>query len=163
MIREEALLGKFTMNRPWRASSGTRRDSAPREHRQRDLVPSHVRQSASSAPPMRKIVIVEGSGIEASATQLVMALVSSVTAPLRAKALPSKMVAPVFIVMLGSGRICPWKAVPVSSVAELPTCQNTVHPGIPSPLLIVTTDEPGAVVSVLPIWKTNSASGSPRL
>ena len=89
-----------------------------------------------------------------------MLLVSSVTAPFRARALPSKIVAPVVMVMLVSARICPSNAVPVPSVAELPTCQNTSHPGI-APPLIVTTDELLAVVSVLPIWKTNCAFGFP--
>jgi len=95
-----------------------------------------------------------------NATQLVIVLVSSVTAPLRARALPSKMVAPVFRVMLVSARICPSNAVPVPSVAELPICQNTVHPGIDPPLIVSNT-ELLAVVSVLPIWKTNCAFGSP--
>ena len=88
-------------------------------------------------------------------------MVSRVTAPFRANALPSSIVAPVFIVMLVSARMCPSNAVPVPSVAELPTCQNTVHP-VSVPPLIVTTDELLAVVSVLPIWKTNCAFGSPK-
>ena len=53
-------------------------------------------------------------------------LVSSVTAPVRAKALPSR-VAPLFIVMLASARMLPLNAVRVPRVAELPTCQNTLH------------------------------------
>ena len=77
-------------------------------------------------------------------------LVSSVTAPFRARALPFRIVAPVVSVILVSARMCPSKAVFVPSVAELPTCQNTVLPGI-APPLIVTTDELLAVVSVLPI------------
>jgi hypothetical protein len=44
-------------------------------------------------------------------------------------------------------------------VAELPSCQNTMHAGAAT-LLITVTDEPAAVVSVLPIWKTNCAFGS---
>ncbi len=78
-----------------------------------------------------------------------------------ARALPSRIVAPVFMVMLVSARICPSNAVVVPSVAELPTCQNTVHPGMELGSLIVTTDELLAVVSVLPIWNTNWAFGSP--
>ena len=52
-------------------------------------------------------------------------LVSSVTVPFRARILPD-MVAPVFTVMLVSARIFPANAVFVPSVAELPTCQNTL-------------------------------------
>ena len=53
-------------------------------------------------------------------------LVSIVTAPFRAKALPDTL-APVFRVMLVSARIFPANAVPVPRVAELPTCQNTLQ------------------------------------
>src|ERR1035437_9664841 len=51
------------------------------------------------------------------------ALVSNVTAPLRANSLPLTL-APVVTVMLVSARILPAKFVPVPRVAELPTCQN---------------------------------------
>ena len=40
-------------------------------------------------------------------------------------------------------------------------CQNTVAPGVGPPLSVTTAELP-AVVSVLPIWKTNWAFGSPR-
>ena len=84
------------------------------------------------------------------ATQAVisMVLVSSVTAPVRAKARPGMIVAVVFNVILASARILPWKAVVVPKVAELPTCHQTLQP---VPLFMVVTDEPLAVVSVLPI------------
>jgi hypothetical protein len=52
----------------------------------------------------------------------------------------------------------PSKAVPVPSVAELPTCQKTPMPGAEPPL-IVTTELYDAVVRVDPIWKTKTASG----
>src|ERR1019366_387933 len=52
-------------------------------------------------------------------------LLSNVTAPLIARALPQPMLAPVFRVMLVSARIFPSNAVVVPRVAELPTCQNT--------------------------------------
>ncbi len=68
------------------------------------------------------------------------------------------MFAPVVMVMLSSARIFPANAVPVPSVAELPTCQNTLQS---EPPLITFTVELLAVVSVLPIWKTNTALGSP--
>ncbi len=58
--------------------------------------------------------------------QMLIVLVSSVTAPLRASAAPQSMVAPVVSVMLGSATIWPWKAVVVPSVAEEPTLKNTL-------------------------------------
>jgi len=50
-------------------------------------------------------------------------LVSNVTAPLRARALPFS-VAPVVRVMSESARMLPLKVELVPSVAELPTCQK---------------------------------------
>ena len=87
-----------------------------------------------------------------------MWLVSIVTAPFLAKALPETMSAPVVRVMLASARIFPWNEVVVPSVAELPTCQNTLQAGPP---VVMRTDELLAVVSVLPIWKTKTELGSP--
>ena len=89
-----------------------------------------------------------------------MVLVSIVTAPVSARALPQPMVAPVFRVMLVSARIFPWNEVVVPRVAELPTCQKTFES---VKLLLKTTDELLAVVSALPIWKTNSALGLPSV
>ena len=43
-------------------------------------------------------------------------------------------------------------------VAELPTCQYTWHGSAP---LIIVTVELVVVVSVLPIWKTKTASALP--
>ena len=60
--------------------------------------------------------------------------------------------------MLVSARMFPANVVVVPSVAELPTCQNTLQC---EPPLITTTDEPLAVVSVLPIWKMKTALGLP--
>ena len=79
-------------------------------------------------------------------------LVSSVTAPFRARTRPVTL-APVVNVMLVSARTFPANDEPapsatVPNVAELPTCQNTLHG---EPPLITTTDAPLAVVSVLPI------------
>jgi hypothetical protein len=69
-----------------------------------------------------------------------MVLVSIVTAPVSAKALPHKILALVFMVMLWSARMLPAKVVLVPRVAELP------------PPLITLTVEPLAVVRMLPIW-----------
>ena len=84
-------------------------------------------------------------------------LVSIVTAPLRARAAPN-IVALVVNVMLASATILPRKAVAVPRVAEAPTCHHTLQDLAP---LITLTDEPDAVVSVLPIWKTQTALASP--
>ncbi len=73
---------------------------------------------------------------------MVMRFESRVTAPFKARALPSSIVAP------------------VPSVAELPTCQKTLFPGV-APELIVRTKASLAVVSVDPIWKMNCAFESP--
>ena len=68
-----------------------------------------------------------GVGVGAAAQiGLVMVFVSSVTAPLRARARPC-MVAPVVRVMLVSAMIVPTNVEPVPIVAELPTCQKTLH------------------------------------
>ncbi len=104
-------------------------------------------------------VAVGSVGDPAEQAAMETVFVSIVTAPVRAKALPGRMVALVFRVMLADARMLPSNAVPVPRVAELPTCQNTLQP---EPLLIMTTDELLAVVSVLPIWKTKSALGLPR-
>jgi hypothetical protein len=101
-----------------------------------------------------------GTAADETAPPQVVALTvleSSVTAPFRAKARPVT-VAPVVSVMLVSATIFPAKEVVVPSVAELPTCQWTLHA---EPLLVMTTLEPLAVVSVVPIWKTQTALGSP--
>ena len=113
--------------------------------------------SPISTLPTSASSIVPGSGTATElAAQLLMVLASSVTAPLRAKALPSVIVAPVSIVMLVRARIWPSNAVVVPSVAELPTCQNMLQSGV-EPAFMVTTEESLAVVRVLPIWKTNCA------
>ena len=74
-------------------------------------------------------------------------MLSSVTAPFSARALPSVMFAPVFRVMLAYARIFPVNTVFVPRVAELPTCHHTSHGSPP------TTLELGEVVSVLPALK----------
>ena len=52
----------------------------------------------------------------------------------------------------------PANLLPLPMVAELPTCQYTSQAWPP---LIIVTVELVVVVSVLPIWKTNTASASP--
>ena len=87
----------------------------------------------------------------------VTALESSVTAPVRANARPIRLVL-VVTVMLANARIFPPNDVLVPRVAELPTCQKTLHS---DPLLMTETADPLAVVNVLPILKMNTALGFP--
>src|SRR5436190_552296 len=86
--------------------------------------------------------------------------VSRVTAPFRARARPVTP-APVVIVMLVSARMFPANVLPVPSVAELPTCQKRFVGQVVPPVLVRTTDDPLAVVSVLPILNRKSAFGLP--
>src|SRR4051812_46874846 len=86
-----------------------------------------------------------------------MLLLPSVTAPFRARARPAN-VAPVLMVMLVRARMLPTNVVVAPSVAELPTCQKTLQFDAP---LITATDDPDAVVKVLPILKINEALGLP--
>jgi hypothetical protein len=88
---------------------------------------------------------------------VVMVLVSMVTAPSRASSLPW-IVAPVFAVMDAKAMMVPTKRVPVPSVAEEPTCQKTLQACAP-PASRTLVLEP--VISVEPIWKMNTALGSP--
>ena len=92
-----------------------------------------------------------------AATQRAIVLLSNVTAPFRAKTLPVTL-APVVRVALVSTMTLPANTLAVPKVAELPTCQNTLQLGPP---LLKTTDEPDAVVSVLPILKMKTALASP--
>jgi hypothetical protein len=87
----------------------------------------------------------------------VMTLLSRVTAPLRARRRPSTVV-PVWAVMDVSAMVVPTKVVFVPNVAELPTCQKTLHAWAP---LIRATVLFEAVMSVLADWKTKTARGSP--
>jgi hypothetical protein len=102
-----------------------------------------------------------GAGVSGDALEqpwMETLLLSIVTAPFRARALPDTMLAPLFRAMLVSARILPLNAVVVPRVAELPICQNTLQS---EPPLIMRTDELLAVVSLLPIWKMKTASALP--
>ena len=89
--------------------------------------------------------------------ECVIVLVSRVTAPLRASARPS-MVAPVVAVIDVRAMMFPRKAVPVPKVAELPTCQKTLHAWAP-PIRFTLLFEP--VVRVEAIWKMKTACELP--
>src|ERR1700682_1711664 len=95
-----------------------------------------------------RVPVIVGVGV-ATRPHTETLLPSSVTAPVRARALPETL-APVFRVTLASARIFPGKKEVVPRIAELPTCHHTLQARAP---LIRRTDEPLAVVSVLPILK----------
>ena len=86
-----------------------------------------------------------------------MRLVSRVTAPLRANSEP-RMTAPVLAVIDVRARIDPMNLEATPSVAELPTCQNTLHAAAP---LISSMLLSGEVMTVDPAWKMKTAFGSP--
>ena len=87
-----------------------------------------------------------------------MMLVSRLTAPPRARSRPATTLVPVCAVTEVNARMVPAKVVLVPSVAELPTCQKTLHAwASPSSSTVLF----GAVVSVDPAWKMNTAEGSP--
>lgn len=77
-------------------------------------------------------------------------LVSNVTAPLSASALPA-MAAPVFSVTLAKAKISPKKELFVPMVAELPTAQSTRSQVMPPASVTTALFE---TVSVLPILNT---------
>ncbi|MEY2471431.1 MAG: hypothetical protein QOK28_760 [Actinomycetota bacterium] len=82
---------------------------------------------------------------------------SNVTAPLRASRRP-RTVALVLAVIDSDARTLPTMVEPTPSVAELPTFQNTLHACEP---LMNETELFGAVMSVDPAWKMNTALPSP--
>jgi hypothetical protein len=86
-----------------------------------------------------------------------MTLSSSVTAPILARARPWISV-PVVTVMDWSAMMVPTKVEFVPSVAELPTCQNTLQGCAPLTRMTLLAE---AVVSVDPAWKIQTAFGSP--
>jgi hypothetical protein len=76
-------------------------------------------------------------------------LLSSVTDPFRARALPFRL-APVFRVMLERAMMFPTMDVVVPRVAELVTWNHTPQASAP---FVSEIDEPLAVVRELPTWK----------
>jgi hypothetical protein len=109
------------------------------------------------------VEVVEDSGlvvvVVAAAAQMpfVMVLVSSVTAPLRAKSCPCT-VAPVFAVIDVKAKMCPTKWEFVPRVAELPTFQKVRQYRAPLMRFTLLFD---AVMSVDAVWNTKTALGSP--
>ena len=96
-------------------------------------------------------------GATAAQAGTVTTLESNVTAPLRANSRPV-IEAPVVALTEVNASTVPTNTEFVPSVAELPTCQNTLHavaPPISATLLV----EP--VMSVLAAWNTKTALGLP--
>jgi hypothetical protein len=83
-------------------------------------------------------------------------LLFRVTAPFRASARPVTVV-PFCTVIDVSAMMVPTKVVPVPRVAELPTCQNTLHGSAP---LVRATVLFEAVIRVDPAWKIHTELGS---
>jgi hypothetical protein len=104
---------------------------------------------------------VVGGGVVGGVTvaQVGAVIVSSsrLTCPLRASARPA-MVSPVSTEIDVRARMVPVKAECVPRVAELPTCQNTLHAWAP---LVSMTLLAESVVSVEGAWKMKTALGSP--
>jgi hypothetical protein len=104
---------------------------------------------------------VVGGGVVGGVTvaQVGAVIVSSsrLTCPLRASARPA-MVSPVSTEIDVRARMVPVKAECVPRVAELPTCQNTLHAWAP---LVSMTLLAESVMSVEGAWKMKTALGSP--
>ena len=101
--------------------------------------------------------VAAGGGGTAAQDGLLMTLVSRETWPLRASSRPW-IVAPVCIVMEVRATTLPTNVVLVPMVAELPTCQKTLH-GWAAP--VRATVALLAEIRVVPAWKMNTAAGSP--
>jgi len=113
-------------------------------------------------PASGAVVVVAPGTVEDVVVAVVVAhgagriwFVSSVTDALRANSRPS-ITALVFAAIVDSAMIVPVNVEPTPSVAELPTCQNTLQACAP---LIRTTELSVAVISVEPAWKMKTESG----
>ena len=97
-----------------------------------------------------------GTGVTAPQAGALTVFVSRVTAPPRAKSRPVTN-APVVAVTDVCARIVPTRVEVVPSVAELPTCQNTLQALAP---LRSNTWLPELVTRLLAAWNKNTALGS---
>jgi hypothetical protein len=98
-----------------------------------------------------------GDGDAVTQSARVILLLSRVTAPFLASTRPATVV-PVCTATEVSAKMLPVNVVWVPRVAELPTCQNTLHAWAPP---IRWTVLPDAVIKVEPAWKMNTALGPP--
>lgn len=103
-----------------------------------------------------------GGGVLAAHAGEEMVSPISVTAPVPEACSPASRrpstVAALSTEMLAEARMVPRNVEPEPSVAELPTCQNTLHDWAP---LTSTTALPDPVVKVVPAWNTNTAPDLP--
>jgi hypothetical protein len=108
--------------------------------------------------------VVVGVAVGRAQTTGAISLLINVTAPSAdwpsAKSLPATFAALVSE-MLSAAITVPTNVEGEPKVAELPTFQNTLQPGVPTPPLLKTTDELDAVTSVLPVLNIQTALGSP--
>jgi hypothetical protein len=104
------------------------------------------------------VSVATGGVVVAGAQEgLVITFVSRDTCPLRANARPSTF-APVSRVIEVRARMVPLKLDAVPSVAELPTCQNTLQAWAPLIRMMLLAE---AVTRVEATWKTNTEPGLP--
>lgn len=105
------------------------------------------------------VVVVVGVVVVTGGAQvgIVTVFVSRVTAPLIANRRPSTVASVVAVMSVSANRF-PRNTELVPRVAELPTCQKTLHACVPLINATVLDDD---VISVDPAWKTKTASGSP--
>src|SRR4051812_28970485 len=101
--------------------------------------------------------VVVGGTVAVTGVQLgaVKVSLSRVTAPLRARARPWTTTA-LWTVIDVRAKMLPTNTEPVPSVAELPTCQNTLHSVAP---LISSIELPELVINVESVWKMKTALG----
>ena len=108
-------------------------------------------------PPEVGPVVVVVVVVAAQAGGVVMVLASRETSPLRARTRPWT-VAPESRVAEVSAMMVPTKVLPDASVAELPTCQNTLQAWAPFSNCTTLSD---AVTRSDDAWKTNTELASP--
>ena len=110
------------------------------------FVPKRLTVRATERGVVVRDAVPAGVVVPGAQSALLIVLVSSVTAPLRASARPWR-VAPVVTVIDCRARMFPEKEVPVPIVAELPICQKTLQDWAPP---VRSTRLFEAVVSVEP-------------
>ncbi len=103
------------------------------------------------------VVVVVGTVVSAQSVGAVMVFASRLTAPFRARTRPWTT-APVSSVADVSAMMVPTNVLPVLRVAELVTCQNTLHAEAP---FSSATTLSVAVTRLEDAWNTNTEFGSP--
>ena len=119
LFGEIALEGRFAVNGTEHPTAFTLFKEHVRQYTPEKMAPV----TTIAAATIRRLAKEFGAAAQIGP---VMVLLSNVTEPVCARARPFKL-APVVRVMLVSARIFPTNVVVVPSVAELPTCQNTLQ------------------------------------